>query len=120
MHYVRHPTVRLPRWAGRSSSASRFRPMGRVVEATPAKPYLSLVVELDLPTMREVMEGMGGVAGPGSKLGGGCVRYQFRRSHGGLRAEDGAVARHARGHPLALFVHDAGVVLLAAGRSPWQ
>ena len=50
---------------------------GRVVEATPDKPYLSVFVELDLPTMREVMEGLGDLARPGGEVGGGVFVTDF-------------------------------------------
>ncbi len=43
---------------------------GCVVEATPAKPYLSVVIEFDLATMREVIEGLGRLARPRGAIGG--------------------------------------------------
>ena len=50
---------------------------GRVVEASPDKPYLSVVVEFDLPTMREVMEGLGDLARPKGEVGGGVFVTDF-------------------------------------------
>ena len=50
---------------------------GRVVEATPDKPYLSVVVELDLATMREVLEGLGDLPQPSGEAGGGVFVTDF-------------------------------------------
>ena len=50
---------------------------GRVVEATPDRPYLSVVVELDLPTMREVTAGLDGLAEPHGEMGGGVFVTDF-------------------------------------------
>ncbi len=50
---------------------------GRVVEATPDKPYLSVVIEFDLATMREVMASLGGVDRPGGEAGGGVFVTDF-------------------------------------------
>ena len=50
---------------------------GRVVEATPDQPYLSVVVEFDLPTMRELMEGLGELARPSGEVGGGVFVTDF-------------------------------------------
>lgn len=45
--------------------------MGSVTEATPAKPYLGLIVELDLRILREVMEGLAEPPPFGDEVGGG-------------------------------------------------
>ena len=42
---------------------------GRVVEASPAKPFLGLVIELDLATMREVVEALGQPLRPSGEAG---------------------------------------------------
>ncbi len=45
--------------------------MGSVTDATPAMPFLGLVIEFDLGVMREVMEGLAGTLVPGGDIGGG-------------------------------------------------
>ena len=50
---------------------------GRVVEATRDEPYLSVVVEFDLATMREVMEGLGDLAQPSAEAVGGVFVTDF-------------------------------------------
>ena len=50
---------------------------GRVVAATPDQPYLSIVIEFDLITMREVLEGLGELARPSGEVGGGVFVTDF-------------------------------------------
>ena len=50
---------------------------GRVVEASPAKPHLSIVVEFDLTTMRAVLEGLEHWSRPGAEAGGGVFVTDF-------------------------------------------
>ena len=50
---------------------------GRVVAATPEEPYLSIVIEFDLAAMREVSEGLGGLARPTGEVGGGVFVTNF-------------------------------------------
>lgn len=50
---------------------------GRVVEAAPGKPYLSVVVEFDLAVMRDVLEGLDDPPGPGRYAGGGVFVTDF-------------------------------------------
>ncbi len=50
---------------------------GRVVEATPEKPYLGIVIEFDLTVMREVMEGVGELAAPSGEIGAGVLVTDF-------------------------------------------
>ncbi len=51
--------------------------MGSVTAATPAEPYLGLVVEFDLGLMREVMEGLADPPSPGGEVGGGVRVTNF-------------------------------------------
>ena len=50
---------------------------GRVVAATPEAPYLSIVIEFDLSTMREVSAGLGELAQPTGEVGGGVFVTDF-------------------------------------------
>ena len=50
---------------------------GRVVEATPGKPYLSIVIELDLTTMQEVLASLGELSPPGGEVGAGVFVTDF-------------------------------------------
>ena len=56
--------------------------LGSITEATPAKPYLSLVIEFDLGVMREVMGELADPPAPGAEIGGGVRVTTF----------DGAIA----------------------------
>ena len=45
--------------------------LGRVAEASPAQPYLGVIIEFDLEAMRDVMEGLATRPGPSTELGPG-------------------------------------------------
>ncbi len=51
--------------------------LGSITEATPAKPYLGLVIEFDLGVMREVMEGLADPPVLGHDVGGGVRVTDF-------------------------------------------
>jgi AraC-like DNA-binding protein len=51
--------------------------LGRVVKASPAEPYLALVIELDLAVMRDVMERLDTPPKPGGSLGHGVFVTDF-------------------------------------------
>ena len=50
---------------------------GRVVEATPDKPYLSIVIEFDLTTMQEVLASLGELSPPSDEVGAGVFVTDF-------------------------------------------
>ncbi len=50
---------------------------GRVIEASPSKPYLSIVVEFDLNAMREVAANLGDLARPNGEVGEGVFVTDF-------------------------------------------
>ena len=62
--------------------------VGQVVEASPAKPYLGLIIELDLGAMREVLETLDGPPGAVDSTGHGVFVSNF----GGPLAECAARA----------------------------
>ncbi len=45
--------------------------LGRIVEASPAEPYLGVIIEFDLAAMRDIMEGIGARPEPGGDPGPG-------------------------------------------------
>lgn len=51
--------------------------MGRVVEASPQEPYLSLVIEIDMPTLREVLEEVEVAALPEETMARGIFAVDF-------------------------------------------